>query len=141
MPYQRPQNLGSHGERRVIGFLTFTNLISGAMGALALLSLAGLVGPGNSVAGNAIRVGCAIAGFVLGALLTLRWNGISRWDTVVLWAFYQARRTLGKIRLKPPPFTQMRGSVGMAPIIRGGQIIAEEYDPEGEQALEEADRV
>jgi hypothetical protein len=138
MAYRRPENLGSHGERRVIGILTLTNIVGGFAGLAGLWLLAGLLDIGGDqafTAGWFMRLLLAAAGGTAGVVATFRWTGISLWDKVVLWGGYQIRRSMGQTLLKPPAAARATGQRVIAPIMRGGQIIAEVYDPNEERAL------
>jgi hypothetical protein len=142
MAYLRPENLGSHGERRIIGILTVTNIVGGLAGLALLWLLAGLLGLGGEqplTASWLLRAGLASAGALGGVVATLRWTGISLWDTVMLWAGYQVRRSSGRTLLTPPPAARLPGVRTRAPLMRGGKVIAELYDPHAAsvQALED----
>lgn len=139
MAYKRPENLGSHGERRVIGILTLTNIIGGLTGLAGLWLLAGMLGIGGDHAFSAgwfLRVALAAAGAGVGVIATFRWSGISLWDKVMLWAGYQIRRSMGQTLIKPPAAARAVSTRVIAPVMRGGKVIAEVYDPNEEQALE-----
>jgi hypothetical protein len=136
MAYRRPEHLGSHGERRVVGILTMTNLLGGFTGLAGLWLLAGLLGIGGDralTAGWLIRAGLAAAGGAAGVIATFRWTGISLWDTLMLWAGYQIRRGTGRTLLKPRAAGRAAGQRALAPVMRGSRVIAEVYDPEDEQ--------
>ena len=146
MAYKRPENLGSHGERRVIGILTMTNVVGGFAGMAGLWILAGLLGIGGNHAftvGWFMRVGLAAAGGTIGVIATFRWTGISLWDKVVLWGAYQIRRSTGQTLIKPAATARVASQRVIAPVMRGGRVIAEIYDPEEERitALEGVDHV
>jgi hypothetical protein len=136
MAYRRPENLGSHGERRVIGILTMTNVVGGFTGLAGLWLMAGLLGIGGDqafTAGWFVRVGLAAVGGTAGVIATFRWTGISLWDKVVLWGGYQIRRSMGQTLLKPPTAARTASQRVIAPVMRGSRVIAEVYDPEEEQ--------
>jgi hypothetical protein len=138
MAYKRPEHLGSHGERRVIGILTMTNLVGGFAGLAGLWLLAGLLGIGDEHAfrvGWFVRIGLAAAGGTLGVIATFRWTGISLWDKVVLWGGYQMRRSLGQTILKPPAAARAATTRVIAPLMREGRVIAEVYDPQEERSV------
>lgn len=134
MAYRRPENLGTHGERRVVGIFTMTNVVGLIAGLLVAWNGAGLLGiPATGVdAALMLRLVLTIAGGVAGVLATMRWTGLSLWDRAMLWAMFQLRRQQGKTRLKP----QLTASVGRgqvrAPLVRDGQRLVEVYDPAGE---------
>lgn len=135
MGYKRPENLGSHGERRVIGILTLTNLGGGLAGLAALWLLGGLLGIGGDQAftgGWFVRVTLAAAGAAVGVIATFRWTGISLWDKGVLWGAFQLRRAMSQTMLKPPAALRAATTNVIAPVMRNGQIIAEVYDPHEE---------
>ena len=139
MAYKRPEDLGSHGERRVIGILTLTNIVGGLAGLGGLWVLSGLIGLGGDQALSPVwfaRVALAVAGCTAGVIATFRWSGISLWDKVMLWLGYQIRHSLGQTAIKPPPATRVANARVIAPVMRGGKVIAEVYDPNEEQALE-----
>ncbi len=136
MAYRRPENLGSHGERRVVGILTLTNIVGGFAGLAGLWLLAGLLGIGGDkafTAGWFVRLLLAAAGGTAGVVATFRWTGISLWDKVVLWSGYQIRRSMGQTLLKPPTAARVASQRVIAPVMRGSRVIAEVYDPEEEQ--------
>jgi hypothetical protein len=138
MGYKRPENLGTHGERRVIGILTLTNVIGLFAGLGGLWAIGGAIGlPGEFTlsVGLLLRVLLAAAGAVMGVVATFRWTGISLWDTVVLRAGYQLRRGMGHTLLKPPAAARAASARTIAPLMRGGKIIAGVYDPNEEQML------
>ena len=135
MGYKRPENVGTHGERRVIGILTLTNVIGLFAGLGGLWAMGGLIGlPGEFTlsVGLLLRVLLAAAGAALGVVATFRWTGISLWDKVVLWAGYQIRRGMGHTLLKPPAAARAASARSIAPLMRGSKIIAEVYDPNEE---------
>ena len=136
MAYRRPENLGSHGERRVVGILTMTNVVGGFTGLAGLWLMAGLLGIGGDqafTAGWFVRIGLAATGGIAGVITTFRWTGISLWDKVVLWGGYQIRRSMGQTLLKPPTAARAASQRVIAPVMRGSRVIAEVYDPEEEQ--------
>lgn len=138
MAYKRPENLGSHGERRVVGILTLTN-IAGMFVGLAMMwqlgALAGLSTDGLNLH-SVVRIALAIVGGGVGVVATFRWSGISLWDKVVLWAGYQIRRGSGAALIKPLANTKVSTTRSIAPLMRGGRVIAEAYDPNEEYMLE-----
>lgn len=139
MAYKRPEDLGSHGERRVIGILTLTNIIGGLSGLGGLWVLSGLIGFGGDQVFSLVwfvRVVAAVAGCTVGVIATFRWSGISLWDKVMLWVGYQIRRSVGQTAIKPLPPTRVASARVIAPVMRGGKLIAEAYDPHEQQALE-----
>jgi len=141
MAYLRPENLGSHGERRIIGILTVTNIVGGLAGLALLWLLAGLLGLGGErplTASWLLRAGLASAGALGGVVATFRWTGISLWDTLMLWVGYQVRRSTGRTLLTPPPTARLPGVRTRAPLMRGGKVIAALYDPTEAQVQEEA---
>lgn len=132
MAYQRPEHLGSQGERRVIGILTLTNVIGGLAGLAGMWMLAGLLGLASDeilTAAWLLRMALALGGALTGVLATLRWAGISLWDKLQLWVGYQLRRSAGRTLLKPPAAARAATTRILAPIMRGGRVIAEAYDP------------
>src|ERR1044071_3938510 len=104
MAYKRPENLGAHGERRVIGIFTLTNVVGGIAGLAGLWTLGGVLGlPGDTLSvGTVIRMMLAGAGAGAGVIASFRWTGISLWDKVLLWAAFQIRRAMSQTVLKPP---------------------------------------
>lgn len=133
--YKRPENLGTHGERRVIGILTLTNVVGGLAGLAGLWLLAGLLGIGGDQAFTAswfVRVALAAAGAAIGVIATFRWTGISLWDKVLLWGAFQIRRAMSQTLLKPPSAARAATTNVIAPVMRDGKIIAEVYDPHEE---------
>jgi hypothetical protein len=135
MAYKRPENLGSHGERRVLGILTLTNVVGGLAGLAGLWLLTGLLGIGGDqafTAGWFVRAALAAAGAAVGVIATFRWTGISLWDKGVLWASYQIRRGMSQTMLKPPAALRAASTNIIAPVMRGGKLIAEAYDPNEE---------
>jgi len=137
MGYKRPENLGSHGERRVIGILTLTNII-GLFAGLTVMwqigALVGLAADGLNVS-TLLRIGLGIIGGGIGVMATFRWSGISLWDKVMLWGGYQIRRSTGGTLIKPPTAARAASTRVIAPLMRDGKVIAEVYDPNEEQAL------
>lgn len=131
MAYNRPERLGSHGERRVIGILTLSNIVGGLAGLAGMWVLAGLLGLGGDVLTPAwlLRAGLACGGAAGGVLATLRWSGISLWDQLMLWAGYRLRRSAGRTLLTPPIAGRPAGTRSLAPLMRDGRVIAEVYDP------------
>lgn len=132
MAYNRPERLGSHGERRVIGILTLSNIVGGLAGLAGMWVLVGLLGLGSDEALTPawlLRTGLAGAGATTGVLATLRWSGISLWDKLMLWAGFQLRRSAGQTLLSPPPAGRAAGTRALAPLMRGGRVLAEAYDP------------
>lgn len=138
MAYKRPQNLGTHGERRIIGILTLTNVVGGVAGLAGLWIIGGQLGlPGDSLSlGAFLRVLFAAGGAGVGVWATFRWSGISLWDKAVLWFLYQLRRAMSQTLLKPPSAARAASSTIIAPVMRDGKIIAEVYDPHEEVAHE-----
>lgn len=139
MGYKRPENLGTHGERRVIGILTLTNIIGLFAGLTVMWQLGALFGlpaDGLNVTTFA-RIALAAIGGGIGVMATFRWSGISLWDKVMLWGTYQIRRSTGGTLIKPPTAARAASTRVIAPVMRGGKVIAEVYDPneEQEQAL------
>lgn len=139
MGYKRPENLGTHGERRVIGILTLTNIIGLFAGLTVMWQLGALFGlsaDGLNVTTFA-RIALAALGGGIGVMATFRWSGISLWDKVMLWGTYQIRRSTGGTLIKPPTAARAASKRVIAPVMRGGKVIAEVYDPneEQEQAL------
>ena len=137
MAYKRPENLGSHGERRVLGILTLTNIVGGLAGLAGLWLLCGLIGLGGDAftAGWLVRAALTAAGAASGVVATFRWSGISLWDKLVLWAGFQLRRSTGQTLLKPPPAGRTANTRALAPLLRGGKLLAEVYDPNEERAI------
>ena len=138
MAYKRPENLGSHGERRVIGIFTLTNIVGGLSGLGALWILTGLLGIGGDrvfSAGWIVRVVLAVVGAGVGGMATMRWSGISLWDKVMLWGSFQLRRSTGQTLIKPPAAARAVSAMVLAPVMRGGRVIAEIYDPNEEAAF------
>lgn len=137
MGYKRPENLGTHGERRVVGILTLTNII-GLFAGLTVMwqlgALFGLAADGLNFS-SFLRIALAIAGGVIGVMATFRWSGMSLWDKVMLWVGYQFRRSTGAILIKPPTAARAANTRVIAPLMRGGKVIAEVYDPNEERAL------
>ena len=137
MGYRRPENLGTHGERRVIGILTLTNII-GLFAGLTVMwqlgALAGLAADGLNVS-TLLRMGLGVIGGGIGVMATFRWSGISLWDKVMLWGGYQIRRSTGGTLIKPPTAARAASTRVIAPLMRDGKVIAEVYDPNEEQAL------
>ncbi len=137
MGYKRPENLGTHGERRVIGILTLTNII-GLFAGLTVMwqlgALAGLAADGLNVS-TLLRMGLGVIGGGIGVMATFRWSGISLWDKVMLWGGYQIRRSTGGTLIKPPTAARAASTRVIAPLMRDGKVIAEVYDPNEEQAL------
>ena len=135
MAYKRPENLGTHGERRVVGILTLTNII-GMFAGLSVMwqlgALLGLAADGLNLT-SVLRIGLAVVGGAIGVMATLRWSGISLWDKVMLWGGYQLRRGTGGTLIKPPMATRAASTHSIAPLLRGGKVIAEVYDPNEEQ--------
>lgn len=141
MAYNRPERLGSHGERRVIGILTLSNIVGGLAGLASMWVLAGLLGLASDEALSAawlLRAAVACSGAAAGVLATLRWSGISLWDQLMLWAGYQIRRSAGQTLLSPPLAGRPAGVRAIAPVLRGGRVIAELYDPHELDRAEEA---
>lgn len=139
MGYKRPENLGTHGERRVIGILTLTNIIGLFAGLTVMWQLGALFGlsaDGLNVTTFA-RIALAALGGGIGVIATFRWSGISLWDKVMLWGTYQIRRSTGGTLIKPPTAARAASTRVIAPVMHGGKVIAEVYDPneELEQAL------
>lgn len=67
MGYRRPENLGTHGERRVIGILTLTNIIGLLAGLTVMWQIGALVGlsaDGLNVS-TLLRVGLGVLAVVL----------------------------------------------------------------------------
>lgn len=138
MGYRRPEHLGSHGERRVVGILTLTNIVGGLSGLAGVWLITGFLGIGGDQAftpGWFVRAALAVGAGVTGVVITFRWSGISIWDKALLWAQYQVRRSAGHTLLKPPAAARAATSRVLAPVMRGGKIIAEVYDPNEERAL------
>jgi hypothetical protein len=136
MGYQRPEHLGSHGERRVIGPLSLTNVVGGIAGLVVMWFVVNLLGlPEEFTFSFAalVRYGLPIGGAVMGAMATIRWTGISLLDKAVLWAGYQIRRSMGQTLLKPPAAVRASTTTFIAPITRDGKVIAEVYDPHEEE--------
>lgn len=132
MSYPRPEHLGSHGERRVIGILTLTNVAGGLVGLGGLWLLSGLLGQGGTGALSPawlLRAALALAGALAGIVATFRWSGISLWDGLRLWVGYQIRRRGGRTLLQPPAVARRPGARSFAPVLRDGQVLAEVYDP------------
>jgi len=137
MGYKRPENLGTHGERRVIGILTLTNIIGLFAGLTVMWQIGALVGlsaDGLNVS-TLLRVGLGVLGGGIGVMATFRWSGISLWDKVMLWGGYQIRRSTGGTLVKPPTAARAASTRVIAPVMRDGKVIAEVYDPNEEQAL------
>ncbi len=137
MGYRRPENLGTHGERRVIGILTLTNIIGLFAGLTVMWQIGALVGlsaDGLNVS-TLLRVGLGVLGGGIGVMATFRWSGISLWDKVMLWGGYQIRRSTGGTLVKPPTATRAASTRVIAPVMRDGKVIAEVYDPNEEQVL------
>ena len=137
MGYKRPENLGTHGERRVIGILTLTNIIGLFAGLTVMWQIGALVGlsaDGLNVS-TLLRVGLGVLGGGIGVMATFRWSGISLWDKVMLWGGYQIRRSTGGTLVKPPTATRAASTRVIAPVMRDGKVIAEVYDPNEEQVL------
>lgn len=137
MGYRRPEQLGSHGERRVVGILTMTNIVGGISGMAGLWLLTGLLGIGGDQAftpGWFVRAGLALTGAITGVVITFRWSGMSLWDKALLWVQYQARRSAGQTLLKPPVVARAATTRVLAPVMRNGKVIAEVYDPNEERA-------
>lgn len=137
MGYRRPENLGTHGERRVIGILTLTNIIGLLAGLTVMWQIGALVGlsaDGLNVS-TLLRVGLGVLGGGIGVMATFRWSGISLWDKVMLWGGYQIRRSTGGTLVKPPTAARAASTRVIAPVMRDGKVIAEVYDPNEEQAL------
>ncbi len=134
MGYKRPEDLGSHGERRVLGILTLTNIVGGIAGLAGLWTLGGVFGlPGDTLSvGTVIRMLLAGAGAAAGVIATFRWTGISLWDKVLLWAAFHIRRALSQTLLKPPAALRAATTNVIAPVMRDGRVIAEVYDPNEE---------
>ena len=139
MGYKRPENLGTHGERRVIGILTLTNIIGLFAGLTVMWQLGALFGlPADGLnISTFARIALAAIGGGIGVMATFRWSGISLWDKVMLWGTYQIRRSTGGTLIKPPTAARAASTRVIAPVMRGGKVIAEVYDPneEQEQAL------
>ncbi len=137
MGYRRPENLGTHGERRVIGILTLTNIIGLFAGLTVMWQIGALVGlsaDGLNVS-TLLRVGLGVLGGGIGVMATFRWSGISLWDKVMLWGGYQIRRSTGSTLVKPPTAARAASTRVIAPVMRDGKVIAEVYDPNEEQVL------
>lgn len=137
MGYRRPENLGTHGERRVIGILTLTNIIGLFAGLTVMWQIGALVGlsaDGLNVS-TLLRVGLGVLGGGIGVMATFRWSGISLWDKVMLWGGYQIRRSTGGTLVKPPTAARAASARVIAPVMRDGKVIAEVYDPNEEQVL------
>lgn len=137
MGYKRPENLGTHGERRVVGILTLTNIIGLFAGLTVLWQLGALFGleaDGLNVS-SFLRIALAIGGGVTGVMVTFRWSGMSLWDKAMLWGAYQFRRSTGATLIKPPSAARAASTRAIAPLMRGGKVIAEVYDPNEEQVL------
>ena len=137
MGYKRPEDLGSHGERRVVGILTLTNII-GLFAGLAVLwqlgALVGLAADGLNVS-SVLRIVLAIIGGATGVMVTFRWSGLSLWDKVMLWGGYHIRRSTGATLIKPPTAARAANTRVIAPVMRGSKVIAEVYDPNEEWPL------
>jgi len=137
MGYKRPENLGTHGERRVVGILTLTNII-GLFAGLTVMwqlgALFGLAADGLNFS-SALRIALAIIGGAIGVMATFRWSGMSLWDKLMLWGGYQIRRSTGATLIKPPTAARAASTRVIAPLMRGGKVVAEVYDPNEERAL------
>ena len=137
MGYKRPENLGTHGERRVIGILTLTNIIGLFAGLTVMWQIGAFVGlsaDGLNIS-TLLRVGLGVLGSGIGVMATFRWSGISLWDKVMLWGGYQIRRSTGGTLIKPPTAARAASTRVIAPVMRGSKVIAEVYDPNEEQGL------
>lgn len=137
MGYKRPENLGTHGERRVVGILTLSNIIGLFAGLTAMWQLGALLGlaaDGLNFS-SLVRIVLAIFGASCGVVATFRWSGMSVWDKVMLWASYQIRRSTGGTLIKPPTAVRAASSRVITPVMRAGKLIAEVYDPNEEQML------
>ena len=131
MAYTRMENLGSYGERRIVGIFTQSNIVGFLLGLCVMWQLASLVGlPADGLnMPTLIRVGLSLVGGGGGLMATFRWTGMSMWDRVLLWVMYVWRQRLGKTVIRPSA-APMRSNGGMAgPLMRNGRVIAEVYDP------------
>lgn len=130
MSYQRPERLGSQGERRVIGILTLTNVLGFLVGLGGMWTLGGGLGlPHTLSMGLLLRLLVALAGGVMGVVATFRWTGLSLWDQVVLWGGYLIRRSTGQTRITPVAAVGVGTARVIAPVRRNGKVIADAYDP------------
>ena len=121
MGYKRPENLGTHGERRVVGILTLTNIIGLFAGLTVMWQLGALFGLADDGLNfsSALRIALAIIGGAIGVMATFRWSGMSLWDKLMLWGGYQIRRSTGATLIKPPTAARAASTRVIAPLMRG----------------------
>lgn len=125
-----------------MGPFTLTNMAGALVGVAAVWLGLGALGIGTDAAFTAgwwVRAALALAGLVVGCVVTLRWTGISTWDKVLLWGGYQIRRSSGNTLIKPPVAARVAQTRVVAPVMRNGRVIAEMYDPQEERVTAHTD--
>ena len=128
MPYTHQEDFGGALQDRQISILTTANIVGAFLGALVvwqLLKLCGITGPIWLVYSLTLLLGGGA-----GIALTIRWDGLSLLDAMLLYGGWRLRGLLGQTTLRPRAAPAALQQADGLSLYDGDELLVRPYLPE-----------
>jgi hypothetical protein len=128
MPYTHHEDFGGAMQDRQISIFTTGNIIGAFLGAVIvwqLLQLLGIAGPLWLTYGLTLLLGGGG-----GIALTIRWDGMSSLDALVLYSGWRLRALLGQTTLHPQAAPAALDTDGGLSLYEGDEVLVRPYAPQ-----------
>ena len=131
MPYTHQEDFGGMLQDRQVSIFTTANIVGAFIGAVVVWQLLSLLHIGGPTWLHYLLV--MTLGGGSGIALTIRWDGMSLLDTLVLYAGWRLRALMQQTSLHPRAAAAHTDD-GALSLYDGDEVLARPYDPQQEAA-------